>query len=52
MRGRVVAQGFTVLVICIGGFVGFKPHNRPKTFEDKLLGEFQTEGSKNDNGGN
>jgi len=36
MRGRIVAQGFTVFVMCIGGYMGMKPHSRPVTYEEKL----------------
>ena len=36
MRARVLAQGFTVVVVCMGAFAGFQPHDRPKTYEEKL----------------
>jgi hypothetical protein len=36
MRGRVLAQGFTVLAMGIGAFYGMKPHDRPSTYEEKL----------------
>ena len=32
----VLAQGFTVLVMCIGGFYSIKPHDRPKTMQEKM----------------
>lgn len=36
MRGRVVAQGFTVLVMVTGSYFGVRPHDRPKTMEEKM----------------
>ena len=37
MRGRVMAQGFTVAVMLIGAYNGFKPGgDRPKDYEEKL----------------
>lgn len=37
MRGRVLAQGFTVLAMLAGaGLLGFKPHDRPATMEEKM----------------
>jgi len=36
MRGRVVAQAFTVAIMCAGTFMGFKLHDRPKTMEEKM----------------
>lgn len=36
MRGRVVAQGFTVVAMAAGAFYGIKPHDRPKTMEEKM----------------
>ena len=36
MRGRVVAQGFTVLVMVTGSYFGVQPHDRPKTMEEKM----------------
>jgi hypothetical protein len=29
MRGRVIAQGFTVVMMCIGTFYGLKPQRKP-----------------------
>lgn len=42
MRGRVLAQGFTVLLICAGGFAGYKPHNRPKTYEEIIVKDVES----------
>ena len=36
MRGRVLAQGFTIMVMCMGVVMGLKPHDRPKTYTEKL----------------
>lgn len=38
MRGRVLAQGFTVAAMLIGGaYLGYKPGGeRPKTYQEKL----------------
>lgn len=36
MRGRVIAQGVTVVALGIGGYFGMKPHDRPKTMEEKM----------------
>lgn len=36
MRGRVLAQGVTVLAMAWGAFYGFKPHDRPKEYEEQL----------------
>ena len=36
MRGRVLAQGFTVLAMCVGAYFGMKPHNRPINMEQKM----------------
>ena len=36
MRGRVVAQGFTVVVMLIGSYFGVQPHDRPKSMEEKM----------------
>ena len=36
MRGRVLAQGFTIMVMCMGVFMGLKPHDRPKTYTEIL----------------
>jgi hypothetical protein len=36
MRGRVLAQGFTVLALSWGAFYGMKPHDRPTTMEEVL----------------
>ena len=33
MRGRVLAQGFTIMVMSFGAFYGLKPHDRPKTYQ-------------------
>ncbi|KAJ1405192.1 hypoxia induced protein conserved region-domain-containing protein [Ochromonadaceae sp. CCMP2298] len=38
MRGRVLAQGFTIAAICMGAFFGMKPHDRPKNVEEILTG--------------
>lgn len=35
MRGRVVAQGFTVAAMCVGAFFGLKPVRKPH-IEEKL----------------
>ena len=35
MRGRVLAQGATIMMMCTGVFFGLKPHDRPKTYEEK-----------------
>jgi len=43
MRGRVLAQGFTVAVMCFGGYMGIKPHDRPATYEEKLEKQHQEE---------
>lgn len=36
MRGRVIAQGCTILALVVGTFFGAKPHDRPKTQEEKM----------------
>ncbi len=36
MRGRVVAQGVTILAMAWGAFYGLKPHDRPKEYEEQL----------------
>jgi len=36
MRGRVVAQAFTVIAMGFGAFYGMKPHNRPGSMEEKM----------------
>ncbi len=36
MRGRVVAQGVTVLAMAFAAFYGMKPHDRPKSMEEVL----------------
>jgi hypothetical protein len=37
MRGRVAAQGFTVLAMCIGGYFNIKPFaEKPKLYEEVL----------------
>ena len=37
MRGRVLAQGFTVVVMLAGAAYGFKPGGeRPKTYGEKM----------------
>jgi hypothetical protein len=36
MRGRVLAQGFTVIAMAVGAYYGVKPHDRPATYEEKL----------------
>jgi hypothetical protein len=36
MRGRIVAQGFTVVVMLMGAYAGFKPHDRPTTYGEKM----------------
>jgi hypothetical protein len=36
MRGRVIAQGVTILAMGYGAYAGFKPHNRPKDYEERL----------------
>lgn len=36
MRGRVIAQGFTVCAMAFGAFYGLKPHDRPVHYEEKL----------------
>lgn len=36
MRGRVFAQGFTVLAMCAGAYFGMKPHDRPQNMEQKM----------------
>lgn len=36
MRGRVVAQAITVIAMGAGAYFGIKPHDRPKTMEEKL----------------
>ena len=36
MRGRVVAQAFTVIAMGLGAYLGAKPHDRPKSMEDKM----------------
>ena len=37
MRMRVVMQGITVAAICFGASLGFTPHSREKTYEEKFL---------------
>jgi hypothetical protein len=32
----VVAQGFTILMICMGSIYGLKPHDHPSTYEEKM----------------
>jgi len=39
MRWRVIAQGCTVAAIVFGAGLGLKPHDRPKTYEEKLARE-------------
>jgi hypothetical protein len=42
MRGRVLAQGFTVVVMLIGAYNGFKPGGeRPKTYGEKFNMEME-----------
>ena len=36
MRGRVVAQGATLLVMAFGAYYGVKPHSRPSEYEQRL----------------
>lgn len=36
MRGRVLAQGFTVIAMGVGAFLGMKPHDRPQNMEQVL----------------
>ena len=36
MRGRVLAQAFTVAAMTFGAFYGFKPTDRPISMEDKM----------------
>lgn len=36
MRGRVIAQGVTILAMAVGAFYGLKPIDRPKNVEEKL----------------
>ena len=37
MRFRIVAQGFTVVAFMVGSiFFGMKPHDRPKSMEEKM----------------
>lgn len=36
MRGRVLAQGFTVIAMGVGAFLGMKPHERPQSMEEVL----------------
>lgn len=38
MRGRVIAQGFTVIVLAVGTFMGMKPPERPKSMEQRMQG--------------
>ena len=38
MRGRVLAQGFTIMVMSLGAFYGLKPHDRPKTYQVRPRG--------------
>lgn len=55
MRGRVFAQGFTVVAMALGTYFGMKPIDRPKTYEKVLEGRgitgndyVKTDKSKND----
>ena len=43
MRLRVLAQGATVAVLVTGASFGMKPHDRPKTYEEKLKIDIQQE---------
>ena len=36
MRGRVLAQAFTLIAIGIGTYMGLKPHDRPANMEEKM----------------
>ena len=36
MRGRIVAQAFTIIAMGFGAYLGVQPHDRPKTMEDKM----------------
>ena len=36
MRGRIAAQAFTVSALVFGAYAGLKPHERPKSMEEKL----------------
>jgi hypothetical protein len=36
MRGRVLAQAFTVAAMGVSAFYGFKPHDRPANVEEQL----------------
>lgn len=36
MRGRVVAQGFTVIAMAGAAFLNIKPHDRPASMEEKM----------------
>jgi hypothetical protein len=36
MRLRIAMQGFTIAAIVLGTSLGMKPHDRPKTFEERM----------------
>jgi hypothetical protein len=36
MRGRIIAQAFTVAAMLAGAYLGMEPHDHPKTMEDKM----------------
>tara|TARA_A100001035_G_scaffold132955_1_gene104556 strand:+ start:258 stop:566 length:309 start_codon:yes stop_codon:yes gene_type:complete len=50
MRGRVIAQGFTVVVMLAGAAYGLKPlqpgGNRPRTYGEKMQMEAAAKGNQ------
>ena len=36
MRGRIAAQAFTIGALVFGAYAGLKPHERPRSMEEKL----------------
>jgi hypothetical protein len=36
MRGRVLAQGFTIVAMSGMALAGIQPHDRPKTMDEKM----------------